>query len=259
MGTGGAALATIISQFISFWILVFNSNSSSNIRIKFKNFTPEWEMYREILRAGLPSFYRQALGSVAMIFLNFSAGVYGDAAIAAMSIVGRIIFFAISAMLGIGQGFQPVCGFNYGAKLYDRVLKAFYFTAKISIIILLAVGLIGVIGAESIVTFFRKEDLEVIEIGTRALRYQSMTLPLSAWIIMTNMLVQIIGKSREASIIAVARQGLFFIPAVLILPRIIGILGLQLSQPIADIFTFLLALFISKNVLNELKSLQKEQ
>lgn len=162
-------------------------------------------------------------------------------------------------MLGIGQGFQPVCGFNYGAKLYDRVLKAFYFTAKISIIILLAVGLIGVIGAESIVTFFRKEDLEVIEIGTRALRYQSMTLPLSAWIIMTNMLVQIIGKSREASIIAVARQGLFFIPAVLILPRIIGILGLQLSQPIADIFTFLLALFISKNVLNELKSLQKEQ
>ena len=259
MGTGGAALATIISQFISFLILFFNSNSGSNIKIRFKDFTPKWEMYREILRGGLPSFYRQALGSVAMIFLNLSAGIYGDAAIAAMSIVGRTIFFAISVMLGIGQGFQPICGFNYGAKLYDRVLRAFYFTARISIVVLLIFSLVGFIGAETIMTVFRKDDLEVIKIGTRALKFQSIVLPLSAWVIMVNMLVQTIGKSKEASIIAIARQGLFFIPAILILPRIIGILGVQLSQPIADLLTFLLALFVGKNVLNELKKQEQEQ
>ena len=259
MGTGGAALATIISQFISFLILYFNSNAGSNIKIRLKDFTPTWEVYREILRGGMPSLYRQALGSVAMIVLNLSAGIYGDAAIAAMSIVGRIIFFAISIMLGIGQGFQPVCGFNYGAKLYDRVLRAFYFTTKISIAALLILAMISFIGAEKIIAVFRKEDLEVISIGTGALRLQSLSLPFAAWVIMVNMLTQTIGKSREASLLAIGRQGLFFIPIVLILPRTIGILGLQLSQPLSDIFTFLFAVYISKNVLSELKALEEEQ
>ena len=259
LGTGGAAIATIISQFVSFCILFYNSSKGGNIKIKFKDFTPKWVMYKEILRGGLPSFYRQALGSVAMICLNFSAGIYGDAAIAAMSIVGRVIHFAISVMLGLGQGFQPVCGFNYGAKFYDRVLKAFYFTAKLSIIALTILGIIGLITSPLVITAFRKEDLEVIRIGTLALRFQSLTLPLIAWIIMTNMLVQTIGKSKEASIIAIARQGLFFIPAILILPKLIGLLGIQLSQPLSDLFSFTVSAIIGKRVLNELKMLQQEQ
>ena len=256
MGTGGAALATIISQFISFCILFYNSSIGGNIKIRIKEFTPKWEMYQEILRGGLPSFYRQALGSVALIALNFSAGIYGDAAIAAMSIVGRVIQFAVSVMLGLGQGFQPVCGFNYGAKLYDRVLKAFYFTAKLSIIALSILSVIGLITSPLVITAFRKEDLEVIKIGSLALRFQSLTLPLIAWIIMTNMLVQTIGKSKEASIVAISRQGLFFIPAVLILPRMFGLLGVQLSQPISDLCAFMVSLIISGNVLSELKMLQ---
>lgn len=259
MGTAGAALATIISQFISFCILFYNSNIGGNIRINLKNFTPKWMIYKEILRGGIPSFYRQALGSVAMILLNFSAGIYGDAAIAAMSIVGRVIHFAISVMLGLGQGFQPVCGFNYGAKLYDRVLKAFWFTAKLSITALAILSLVGIIISPQIMTAFRKEDLEVIAIGTLALRLQSMTLPLSAWIIMVNMLLQTIGKSREASITSIARQGLFFIPAILILPRVFGLLGVQISQPLSDLFSFILALHIGKGVLAELKSNEQEQ
>ncbi len=259
MGTGGAALATIISQFIGFCILFFNSNQGGNIKINFQEFTPKWEIYKEILRGGMPSFYRQALGSFSMIFLNFSAGIYGDAAIAAMAIVGRVVHFAISVMLGLGQGFQPVCGFNYGAKLYDRVLKSFWFTTKLSIITLGIFSVLGIIFSPKIITLFRKEDLEVIAIGTLALRLQSITLPLASWIIMINMLLQTIGKSREASITSIARQGIFFIPAIFILPRIFGLLGVQLSQPISDIFSFILAVIIGKKVLLELKALEQEQ
>ncbi|MDY0236735.1 MAG: MATE family efflux transporter [Gudongella sp.] len=256
MGTSGAALATVISQFISFCILFYNSSKGGNIRISFKNFTPKWDLYREILRGGLPSFYRQFLASIALIFLNFSAGVYGDAAIAAMSIVGRVIHFSISVMLGFGQGFQPVCGFNYGAKLYDRVMNAFWFSLKVSVIGLICISSVGFIISSKIISIFRKEDLEVILIGTKAIRFQFLTLPLSAWVIMMNMLLQTIGKSKEASIVAVARQGMFFIPAILILPHIIGLLGVQLSQPISDILSFIITLFIGIRVLKELKSLQ---
>jgi Na+-driven multidrug efflux pump len=256
MGTGGAALATIISQFVSFCILLYNSSIGGNIRISFKNFTPKWEMYREILSGGLPSFYRQSLASVSLICLNFSAGPFGDAAIAAMSIVGRVIHFAVSAMLGFGQGFQPVCGFNYGAKLYNRVLDAFWFCVKVAVIVLFALGLVGFIFSPRIITVFRKEDMEVIAIGTRALRFYCITLPLHAWIIMTNMLCQTIGKAREASFVAITRQGIFFIPAILILPLILGLLGVQISQPVSDVLACLTAVLIGMKVLRELKSLQ---
>lgn len=256
MGTGGAALATIISQLISFTILLHNSGIGGNMKVRFKNFTPKWEIYREILRGGLPSFYRQSLASIALICLNFSAGPYGDAAIAAMSIVGRIIQFAISAMLGFGQGFQPVCGFNFGAKLYGRVLNAFWFCVKISVGALALIAVSGFIFSPKIIALFRKEDLDVILIGSRALRFQCITAPLSAWIIMTNMLLQTIGKAKEASIIAVVRQGVFFIPAILLLPDIFGITGVQISQPISDILAFLTAVPIGIKVVKELKTMQ---
>lgn len=258
MGTGGAALATIISQFISFCILFYNSSVGGNIKIKYKDFTPKWIIYKEILRGGLPSFFRQALGSVALICLNFSAGFYGDAAIAAMSIVGRVMHFAIALILGLGQGFQPICGFSYGAKLYDRVLKGFWFTVKLSFIALILLSLIGLISAPNVITVFRKEDLDVIKIGSFALRMQSLTLPLSAWIIVVNMLTQTIGKTKEATIISIARQGLFFIPAILIMPKLFGILGVQISQPISDVLSFIVTMFISKKALEELNKKQQE-
>ncbi|MDI3481826.1 MAG: hypothetical protein PWQ97_1481 [Tepidanaerobacteraceae bacterium] len=256
LGTGGAALATIISQFISFCILFYNSGISGNIKIQFKDFTPKWKIYKEILRGGLPSFYRQFLGSISMIYLNFSAGPYGDAAIAAMAIVTRVFLFAISAMIGFGQGFQPVCGFNYGAKRYDRVQSAFWFCVRTSTIALAAIAAAGFVFSSHIISFFRKEDLAVIAIGTRALQFQCLTFPLSAWIIMTNMLLQTIGKGTQASIVAVSRQGLFFIPAIIILPRLFGLLGVQISQPISDVFSFLLAIPMAISTLREMKSQQ---
>lgn len=259
MGTGGAALATIISQFVSFCILFYNSGMFGNIRIRFKNFSPKWKIYKEILRGGLPSFYRQSLGSVAMIALNFSAGPFGDAAIAAMSIVTRVFHFAISAVIGFGQGFQPVCGFNYGAKRYDRVLDAFWFCVKTSVIALVATGAVLFAFSTQIISIFRKEDLDVIAIGTLALKFHCLGFPLSAWVIIINMLLQTIGKGTQASIVAISRQGLFFIPAVLILPRLFGILGVQISQPVSDVLAFLLTVPLGINILRELKALQQEK
>ena len=253
MGTAGAALATIISQLISFCILLHNCGMGGTIRISIKDFTPKWKIYKEILRGGLPSFYRQGLASIAMILLNFSAGPYGDAAIAAMSIVSRVFQFALSVLLGFGQGFQPVCGFNYGAGLYHRVLDAFWFCVRTAAVVLVIMGILGFITAPSIVSVFRKEDAEVVAIGTLALRFQCISFPLSSWVVLCNMLMQTIGKGTKASIMSVSRQGLFFIPAILILPRVVGLLGVQLSQPVADVCTFLLAVPMGLSVIKEIK------
>jgi len=259
MGTGGAALATIISQLISFVILLYNSERYGLFKIHIRDFSPEWKIYKEILSGGLPSFYRQSLGSVAMIALNFSAGPYGDAAIAAMTIVTRVFHFAISALIGFGQGFQPVCGFNYGARRYDRVAAAFWFCVKTSAAVLTVISAVLFIFSTGIITLFRREDLEVIAIGSRALRLYCLGFPLSAWIIMTNMLLQTIGKGMQASIVAISRQGLFFLPAIMILPSYFGILGIQMSQPISDLFTFAVAIPLGVNVLKEMKSLKQEK
>lgn len=258
LGISGASLATIISQLVSFLLLLRNSSVSGNIRIRLKNFTPTWSIYRQIFRGGLPSFYRQSLASVAMICLNFAAGVFGDAAIAAISIVARVFQFAIQGVLGFCQGFQPVCGFNYGARNYDRVLRAFWFTVKTVAVVLSVIGIIGFIFAPRIIALFRKEDLEVIAIGTLALRLQCLSLPLSAWIISTNMLLQTIGKGAKASFVSLSRQGLFFLPAILLLPRYFGLLGVQASQPLADTLSFLTAILMMIGVLKELKTGQKE-
>jgi Na+-driven multidrug efflux pump len=259
MGTGGAALATIISQFVSFCILFYNCGIGGNIKIRLKNLTPKWEIYKEILRGGLPSFYRQALASISMICLNQAAGPFGDAAIAAMSIVTRSFQFAMFIVFGFGQGYQPVCGFNYGAGRYDRVWDAFWFCFKTMAVIMTAAGAAGFLYSTQIISFFRKEDLEVIAIGSKALRFQSMVFPLSAWIVMVNMTLQTIGKGTQASILAICRQGLFFLPAILILPRFWGLTGVQVSQPVSDVFSFLVAVLLGISMLRELKSRQKER
>jgi len=253
MGTGGAALATIISQFVSFCILFFNSGRNGTIKIHFRQFTPKWEIYREILRGGMPSFYRQGFGSISMVVLNFSAAPYGDAAIAAMSIVARVFQFAMSALVGFGQGFQPVCGFNYGAKRYDRVLEAFWFCVKISTVTLIVIAAVGFLIPREIMSVFRKGDLQVVATGALAMRFQCIVFPLNGWVIINNMLMQNIGKTTQASILSMSRQGVFLVPALLILPRFFGLMGVQLSQPVSDIFTFAISIPLGISILKEIK------
>ncbi len=259
MGISGAAIATMVSQMISFGILLYQCNhNDSCISIRLRQFTPTLKMYGEILHAGLPSFCRQGLASVAVVVLNFAAGGYGDAAIAAMSIVSRFMVFINSSLIGFGQGFQPVCGFNFGAKRYDRVLEAYWFCVKVAVIMLTVFGVVSFAFAEPIITVFRRGDAKVIEYGTLALRLQLLTMPFQAWVIMVNMLTQSIGYGFRASLVAMGRQGLFLIPALLILPGMFGIFGLQLAQPIADMLTFVLATVVVAGVLRELKEMKGE-
>lgn len=260
MGISGAAIATMISQMISFCILLFQCNHQEGcIKIQISKFRPTLSIYGSILHAGLPSFCRQGLASVAAIVLNFAAHPYGDAAIAAMSIVMRFMMFINSSLIGFGQGFQPVCGFNFGAKRYDRVLEAFWFCVKVAVVMLTVFGVIAFLFARPIISSFRREDLEVIEIGTLALRLQLLTMPFQAWVTMVNMLTQSIGYGFRASIVAMGRQGLFLIPVLLIFPPILGILGLQVAQPVADMMTFVLATVIVIGILKELEQLKCAQ
>ena len=168
-----------------------------------------------------------------------AAGVYGDAAIAGMSIVSRIAMFANSALIGFGQGFQPVCGFNYGAKLYHRVREAFYFCVKYAAVFLLIVSVAGYIGAPELIGLFRKGDIEVASVGIAALRFTCISFTLNSWIVMSNMMLQSIGMAMRASIVAAARQGLFFLPLIGILPSVFGLRGVEMCQMVSDILTFL--------------------
>ena len=254
LGISGAALATAISQCISFGILFFQSLLRKDcVRLKPGKITLSLSLYGEILHGGIPSLCRQGVASIATAALNLAANPFGDAAIAALSIVSRYMMFIASAMIGFGQGFQPVCGFNFGAKRYDRVLESFWFCVKVSAVFLTTLAVVSFIGAPQIMRVFGKEDLDVIEIGTWAMRFQCLTLPLSAWIVMSNMLTQTIGYGFRASFVAAGRQGLFLIPALFVLPVRFGIRGLQWCQPVADALTFVLGAVIILGILKELK------
>ena len=252
MGVSGAGLATFLSQVISFVLLLNGCMRKDNIRIRFRHFKPSMAAYKEMFRGGTPSLCRQGLGSIGVICLNQRAGLYGDVAIAAISIVQRVTMFAGSALLGFGQGFQPVCGYNYGAKLYARVKQAYRFCIKVSTIALIALAGAGLVFAPQIITFFRQDDIEVIQIGSLALRMQCAVFPLLGYVIINNMMMQTMGKAVRASILAMARQGLFLIPILFLLSPIFGLLGVQMSQPVADIATFILTIPLSRSIFKEM-------
>ena len=258
MGVAGAALATIISQFVSFCLLIAGTFRGGNLRLNLRDFSPSLKYYQNIVKGGAPSLFRQGLGSFATVCLNLMAGPYGDAAIAAMSIVTRISQFAASVVIGFGQGFQPVCGFNYGAKLFKRVQEGFWFCVKFCTSVLLVAAVCGWIFSPNLIGIFLKTDPLVIEYGSQALRLQALTVPLVGWITIANMMLQTIGKTVKASLLAMSRQFLFFVPVILTLPGFLGILGVQLSQPIADFCSFLLAVPLSISVLREMSHEQEQ-
>ena len=259
LGISGAAIATAISQVVSFIILFILSERIGTVKIRPRSFRPSLRILGTITNGGLPSLCRQSVASVAMIALNNAALPYGDAAIAAMAIVNKIGNFTNSILIGVGQGYQPVCGYNYGAKLYIRVKEGFWFCVKLMSFVLLALSVIEFIWATPIVGFFRKGDPEVIAIGDIALRLRCFTLPLSSWLIISNMLLQTTGKMWRASILGFARQGLMLIPLVLILPPLIGIWGIQLAQPLADIIAFAISIPMTTGILRELNNEAREE
>ncbi len=251
MGVMGAAVATIVSQLLSFCLLLYGTMRPGNVPFRLKNIRFSGAIFVQICKGGFPSLLRQGLMSVATICLNRAAGVYGDAAIAAMSVVSRAMGMAQSALIGFGQGFQPVCGFNYGARRFDRVKAAFAFCVRTATIGLVILAVIGFAFAPQIIAVFR-DDPEVVAFGTTAMRIQCVTFALGGLVMIGNMMTQTMGKTAQASVLAAARQGLFFIPSVLILPRFLGPLGVQLSQSVSDTLAFLLALPLVISVLHGL-------
>ena len=253
MGTAGAALATGISQFVSFCILLAMCNLRRDcISIDIRKFRPTLKLYGQILYGGVASLGRQGIASVATIIMNIMAQPYGDAAIAAMSIVNRFMMFVGSAMIGFGQGFQPVCSYCFGAGMYRRVKEACVFCIKVSTAVLFVFAVIGLIFSGNIVAVFRKDDMDVIRIGTLALRLQLCTLPLMGITVMGNMTPQSMGYGTWATVVSTARQGWFLIPLLLFLTPAIGILGIQIAQPLADIGTTILAIWALRLIFKDL-------
>ena len=256
LGVAGAGWATIISQFISFCLLYIGCSKGSNIPIQIRNVQVKWSYFQAIIQGGLPSLARQSLSSIATICLNHAAQPFGDAAIAAMGVVQRISMFCASTMLGFGQGFQPVCGFNYGAKLYHRVKEGFWFCVKISTAFLLGVGVLGFLCAPQLIALFR-DDPEVIACGAAAFRFQCVMFWSHGFIVMSTMMQQSMGLTGSATFLSVARQGLFFTPLVLILSAALGLTGIQMAQASADLLTLICTIPVQIKVLRSLSDPQK--
>ncbi len=256
MGIGGAGCATMISQMVSFLLLTVGCTKFSQVKISVKNFSFKSHWYYEIFRGGVPSLCRQGLGSISGICLNNMAKPFGDPAIAAISVVTKISMFIVSALIGFGQGFQPVCGFNYGAKKYDRVREAFWFSVKVAFVFLTIAGILVFLFAPQVILLFTKEDPRVLEIGSLALRFQCIVLPLNSLIILANMMLQTMGRAVPATIVAMARQFLCFLPVLFLSVPLLGLLGIQLTQPLADVLAFGIAVPFTYK---ELKRLKREQ
>ncbi len=257
MGVAGAGLATAISQMIGFFILLsmfLRGKTLSKLSLKLAKEHPKGIF--QIMATGFPSFCRQGLTSVATMTLNLLAGgVGGDAAVAAMSIVNKITFFIFAVGLGIGQGFQPVASFNYGAKIYSRVKKAFYFTLWAGEVLLGVCVVIGLVFSNQLVGMFRN-DPAVIEIGTLSLQLQLLALFFHPMTICANMMFQSIGENKKATFLSMLRSGILFIPILLILTHFFGLFGVQSSQAIADVIAFFICTPVA---ICFLKKLPKDQ
>ncbi|MBO5432948.1 MAG: MATE family efflux transporter [Clostridia bacterium] len=241
MGIQGAGISTAVSQLISFFILLsMFLRGKTQSRLSFDCFKNGVKNLPSICSTGFPSLMRQGLSSVSTMLLNNAAGLYGDAAVAGMTIVNRICFFIFAVGLGIGQGFQPVCSFNYGAKKFKRVKKGFFFTWGVGEVLLSILAVVGLLLSDHLVGIFRDDPL-VIEIGSFALKAQLIALFFQPLSICSNMMFQSIGKNKTATFLSALRSGFVFIPVLLISSRLIGLTGIQISQTITDVITFIIS------------------
>lgn len=239
MKVEGAAIATVLSQLFSFLILAsFFLLKKSIIEVNPFKTSRNIRDYVNVFRVGLPTVFRQSLGSIATTLMNRAVRPYGDAAVAAVSIANKIYMLLRGMLIGVGQGFQPVAGYNYGAKRNDRVREAFNAAILLGTIYGVTASAILFLFAEGLIGLFRPGDTKVIEIGGQMLRYLCMSLPVLGYSTFVNQLYQSLGFVAPATFLASCRQGIFFVPLILILPICIGLTGVQLTQALADLLTF---------------------
>ena len=258
MEVAGAALATSISQLISFFILLapyVGKQSVLRIRLKLFRFTKR--IVAEVTKMGFPSMMRMGLMTLATIVTNVIAQGFSVEALAAISVVNRIMMFVTSAILGYGQGFQPVAGYNYGAKRYDRVLSAYRFSVYTGLAAISAFALCVGVFSNNIMSAFSDTPFTVA-IGSYSIRLQCLAMPFHAWCIIINMMYAGLGRAKGAALMSIARQGLFFIPMVIALSYAFNEYGLASAQAAADFLTFLVALPLAVIVLKDLRKLALE-
>lgn len=260
MGIAGAAIATLLSQCISFAILLSCFLTRKSIlRLSVRNVSLKAGQYGDIIKTGLPSLFRQGLASVATVALNQAAAVGGDPAIAAMSVVGRVFMLIMSALIGFGQGYQPVLGYNYGAGNWDRVRRAFSFTLRTGFLMMAVLGVLGWFAAPWVIGAFSATQA-MRDVGVFAMRAQCVGLLFQPMGMISNMTFQSIGRSWQATFLSSCRQGVFFLPLILVLPAFWGLTGVELTQPLADLLTAVACVPFLVSFFRELtlRSAQKE-
>jgi len=260
MEVKGASLATAISKLVSFLILLMPYlRRHTVLHLSIRNVHFSRDIITEVSKMGAPSLFRTALSTFAAILTNNIAGGISDATLAAISVTNRIMMMPTAALLGFGQGFQPVAGYNWGAGKYRRVLKAFRFSEIAGVSAISIISLFGGIFAPQIITIFSSGNDEMLALGTLCLRLQFIAMPIHAWAIVVNMCYAGIGWAGGATLLAISRQGICFIPLVLILPYLFGATGLAASQAAADILSLFIALPLAVRVTRELKSKVKTE
>ena len=259
LGIKGAAIATAISMVVGFVILLsFYLAKKTVVDLHFRNISFKFSDYWIIIVIGLPSLLRQGLASVATILLNSAADKYGgDPGTAAMGVVAKITQIVFMIMLGIGQGYQPVAGYNYSSKKYDRVKEAFWFMFKMSTIVMIVGSSLLAILSDPLVRAFVKTE-SGISIGRNALLFQCIGLVFCPLGVACNMSFQSLGKKVRAITVSCFRQGICYIPFILTLPIFIGVTGVELSLMIADILTFILCIPFAINFFKEINLKQAE-
>lgn len=250
-GVGGAGLATLVSQIISCSILLRITYANGLISPAFSKISFAKKYIKEMFAGGMPSLLRQGLGCIVVLSLNISASYYGDNVVAGMTIMTRITFLLLSVITGLGQGFQPLCGFSYGAGLYSRIQDGFRFTVRIATIFLVTSGILGYVFAHEIMLMF-STDVDTITVGSNALRWQFLAFPIEGVVIIGSIFLQTINRTYVANIMAAAKKGLFFIPLIVILPSFYGVCGIEMCQAASDICTFLIAVPILSKTFSEL-------
>ena len=257
-GIQGAAIATVISQAATsclyFWFIF---GKKGYLRFSLRLFTFSGKIYGEVFKVGVPILVFQLLASIALSLTNAAASVYGDSALAAAGVVMRILTLGTYVVFGYMKGYQPVAGYNYGAKNHDRMNEATKVSLKWATIFCVIVAALMIVIPRQIMSLFTEGDTELIDFGARMLRANGIIFPLFGFQMLYMALFLALGYGKEGGILSISRQGLFFIPAILILPRLFGSGGVIWAQPVADMITVILTLVFALSLNKKIKALTR--
>ena len=259
MGVAGASLATAISKWVSFGILIYPYLAKrSLLKLSIRNFRPSKDIMFNIISVGSSSLFRSGLAVISAILLNAMAGNYGDSVLAGIGVTNRIMMFPFSIILGFGNGFQPVAGFNWGARRYDRVTKAYNFASLMAFGGSAVMAILMAVFANELIVIFAGEDAAMQQIGALCIRLQCVALPIHAWVAVVNMLCAGLGNAFGASLLATARQGTCFLPILHLMAFLFKENGLASVQAVADVLTLALAIPLAVFMLKKIKKAQAD-